>query len=158
MKFKEIFSQFLKNKDKLKIINVASADKHAKPNSAPKMLMDILGPNRIYFLDYKFTQTHSNILKNPQLSLSFMDDENFAGYRLNGKAQILETGKEYEKVEKEWEKRVVRYQADRIIKRMHGHETAREAEGELPKNFVVVKFTASEGSVVKPDRVLRAKE
>ncbi len=158
MKFKEIFSQFLKKKKDLKVVSVASCNLKRVPNSAPKMLVDIDRPNCIFFLDYKFTRTYSNIRKNPQLSISFMDDDAFEGYRLTGTCKILETGEEYERIKKYWEKRVSFYTADRIIKRMKGYSTAREAEETLPKNFVVVKFLAKEGSVVKPDRVLRTKK
>ena len=48
------------------------------------------------------------------------------------------------------------YQADRILKRLTGQFSTREAEDRLPPNFVIVKFVAQEGAVIKPDRVLRA--
>src|SRR3989338_8118404 len=119
--FKNIFDRFLEHKKNLKIISVASADSKCRPNSAHKMLVDVIAPNEILFLDYKFTQTFSNINQNPQLSISFMDDAAFTGYRLTG------------------------------------HYSTREAENNLPKNFVIVKFIAEEASMIKPDRVFRAR-
>ena len=154
--FKKIFAEFLENKKQLKVISVASCDSSCHPNSAPKMLIDIAEPNRVYFLDYRFTKTYSNIQKNSIVSVSFMDDDSFTGYRLTGSCEILSSGKEYEVAKKSWEKKLISYEADRIVKRVTGRYSTREAENVLPKDFVVVKILAEEASTVKPDRVLRA--
>src|SRR3989338_6134038 len=154
--FKNIFDRFLEHKKNLKIISVASADSKCRPNSAHKMLVDVIAPNEILFLDYKFTQTFSNINHNPQLSISFMDDAAFTGYRLTGNGVVLDKGAEYEQAKASWSERLVSCEADRIIKRLTGHYSTREAENNLPKNFVIVKFIAEEASMIKPDRVFRA--
>ncbi len=155
--FKNIFNRFVEHKKGLKVISVASADRHGRPNSAHKMLVDVVPPNEILFLDYKFTQTFSNIHENPQLSVSFMDDVTFTGYRLTGRCEVLETGAEFDEARESWSKRLISYEADRIIKRLTGHYSTREAENTLPKNFVIVKFIAEEASMIKPDRVFRAR-
>jgi general stress protein 26 len=156
LKFKEIFEEFFEYKKRLKVIYVASCDSGCTPNSAPKMLVDVLEPNGLYFLDYKYTQTYANILKNQKLSVAFMDDDTFTGYRLTGEALILSAGDEFEKVKHSWEKRLISYEADRILKRLTGYYSTKEGENVLPRNFVIVKLVATEGSTVKPDRVLRA--
>ncbi len=155
--FKIIFERFLEHKKGLKVISVASADHKSRPNSAHKMLVDVIAPNEILFLDYKFTQTFSNLNENPQLSVSFMDDVAFTGYRLTGYGVVLDKGAEYEQAKESWSKRLVSYEADRIVKRLTGHYSTREAESSLPKNFVIVKFIAEEASMIKPDRVFRAR-
>lgn len=156
MTFQEIFQVFVHNKKHLKTLSVASCDLKGKPNSASKMLVDVLAPNQIFYLDYKFTQTYANLHQNPQLSLSFIDDANFTGYRLNGRGKELHAGPDLKRARKEWEARVIRYEADRMLKRITGHHSAREAENALPDDFVIVLFLAQEAAVIKPDRVLRA--
>lgn len=156
MDFREIFQHFTEEKQNLKVVSVASCDLQGKPNSAPKMLIDIAEPNLVFFLDYKFTQTYTNLQINPQLSLSFMNDAAFTGYRMTGVGQILESGPEFEAVKKCWDKRVIAYETDRIIQRIRGGFSTKASESSLPKNFVIVKFTSKEASVVKPDRVFRA--
>lgn len=156
MKFKDIFDVFLNKEKDLKVINVASCTKTAKPNSASKMLVNIKAPNLVFFLDYKFTQSYHNILENPQISISFMDDASFTGYRLTGACKILESGPEFEAASKSWERRLIAYEAERIVQRMTGHYSTREAERSLPRDFVIVRLEADEGSAVKPGRVLRA--
>jgi general stress protein 26 len=156
MEFNEIFQFFLMHNSTLKVISVASCDKEGKPNGAPKMLVDIMEPNAVFFLEYKFTRTYSNITENPQISLSFMDDPSFTGYRLTGTCEILTEGDEYEQTKIKWTERLGRYEVDRIIQRVKGLYSSKEAEENLPKDFEVIKVTAKEASIVKPDRVLRA--
>ena len=156
MEFQDIFNRFLEQGTSFKVLNVASADKGGLPNSAAKMLVDIKEPNRIYLLEYKFTKTYLNLISNPHLSLSFLDDTNFTGYRLTGSCEILAFGEDYEEAKAAWQKRAIAYEADRIVKRVTGEFSTRDAENNLPNDFVIVKFTANEGAVVKPDRVFRA--
>lgn len=156
MKFKEIFDIFLDRKNFLKVIHVASCSRSWKPNSAAKMIVDILPPNIVLFLDHKFTQTYSNLRQIPQLSLSFMDDVEFRGYRLTGICTVIDSGEDFENARKRWGKRLLSYEADRISQRVKGLPSSREAENSLPEDFVIVKFTALEAAVIKPDRSLRA--
>ncbi len=157
MNFKEIFENFLDHQKDLKVISVASCDFSAKPNSAAKLLVDVVVPNHVYYLDYNHTQTYHNIQVNPQISISFMDDAAFTGYRLTGTAKCLTSGTAYEEARKSWEKRLIAYEADRIVRRVMGHYSTKESENTLPKDFVIIQFTALEAAVIKPDRVLRAK-
>lgn len=157
MNFKQIFENFSDHQKELKVINVASCDLSGKPNSAAKLLVEVEMPNRVYFLDYNHTQTYANTQANPQLSISFMDDAAFTGYRMTGTAESLTSGKEYDKACRSWEKRLIAYEADRIVRRLMGHYSTKESENTLPKDFVIIKFTALEAAVIKPDRVLRAK-
>lgn len=156
MTFDEIFQAFQQSKEQLKILSVASCDENGHPNSASKMLVDIARPNKVFYLDHKFTTTYNNLKNNPHLSISFMDDVNFTGYRLSGKGKILHSGKEFKAASKQWEKRLIRYEADRMLRRITGHHSAREAENALPADFVIVLFIAENGAVIKPDRIFRA--
>ena len=156
MYYKEIFQHFMEENQNLKVISVASCDLQGKPNSASKMLVNIAEPNLAFFLDYQFTQTYSNLQINPQLSLSFMNDTNFTGYRMTGIGHVLESGEEFEAAKRCWDKRVIAYESDRIIQRIRGGYSTKNSESSLPKNFVIIKFTSKEAAVVKPDRVFRA--
>ncbi len=154
--FDAIFESFSSHSLQLKVLHVATCDPQGKPNSAPKMLVDVVLPNRVYFLDYVYTQTYANIVANGQASVSFMDDAAFRGFRLTGNCQVLETGKELEQARQRWAKRLIRYEATRIIDRARGLFSEKEAENALPHDFIIIRLDAQEGSIVKPDRVLRA--
>lgn len=155
--FDEAFNNFIDRKKALKVIYVATCSNQGYPNSVAKMLIDIMKPNLLYFIDYKFTRTYANLKENPHFSLSIMDDVNFLGYRLDGDCELLTEGEEYEAIKKKWNKRVIHYEADRIAKRLAGEHSASEAEMHMPSDFVIVKCKASESSIVKSASVLRHK-
>ena len=102
MEFSEIFQQFLDRRNSLKIIFVASSGDFGRPNCAPKMLVDIVKPNKVYYVDFRFSSTFANIHRNWQSSLSFMDDEHFTGFRLNGFSQIIDSGRDYQLIRERW--------------------------------------------------------
>ena len=156
MNFQEIFEIFMERKNNLKVVHAATCGADGKPNSAPKLLVEITAPNQVYFRDNKLTQSFSNLQTNPAISLSVMDDTNFTGYRLTGTCEILESGPELEWAREIWEKRLISYEAERMIKRVTGGYSTKESESSLPQDFVLIKVTASEAAVVKPGRIVRA--
>jgi hypothetical protein len=85
-----------------------------------------------------------------------MDDRAFKGFRLTGRCHVIQTGEEFENAKKRWERRLITYEAERLIERSKGFYSERIAESALPKNFVIIKLVGEEAAVVKPDRVLRA--
>ncbi len=156
MEFPEIFQQFLERKNSLKTVFVASSDDFGRPNCAPKMLVDIVKPNKVFYVDFKFSRTFTNVHQNWQSSLSFMDDRNFTGFRLNGFSQVIDSGRDYQIIKEKWAQRVISHEADRLINRLKGIFSTHESEFTLPNDFVIIQFIAEEASLVKPDRVLNA--
>ncbi len=120
------------------------------------MLVDVVEPNKVIYLDYRFTQTFKNAMRGHQVSISYMDDRAFKGYRFTGVCNLLETGEEYQLAKKRWDKRVISYEAERLIERSKGFYSERQAENALPQDFVLMQLVAQEAAIVKPDRVLRA--
>jgi len=156
MKFKEIFDEFVQQRNRLKVVFVGSCDPEGKPNTAPKMLIDVIEPNVVFVLDYRSTNTHANVSKNPRISLAFMDEQTFTGFRLTGTCEIVDSGKDFELAKEVWHKRLISYETDRMLERIRGGFSARHAENVLPENFVVIKLSAKEAARVEPDRILRA--
>ena len=156
MKFSEITKKFIDHGRRLKTIFVATCSSAGEPNCAPKMLINVARSGAVYYLDYAFAKSYANLKVNPRISLSFMDDVEFLGYRLSGAAAILRPGREFDRAKGEWESRVIRYEAERLINRLKGKYSTRESELLLPENFVIVKFIADEAALVKPDRAIRS--
>ena len=157
MNVEDVFKNFISHEREIKVIYVASVGVRARVNCAPKLIAGFREPLTIYMLDYPYTMTHANITEHPQVSVSFMSDEIFTGYRLNGVCEILREGEEFEKARELWMKRLIAYEADRIYQRIKGLSSTREAENKVPEEFVILKFRAQSGSVVKPDRVCRTR-
>jgi len=157
MKFSKLFTNFWQHRDHAKVIFVGSCGSNRKPNVAPKMLVDIVKPNKVFYIDYAFTQSYTNLLQNKHMSLAIMDDRAFRGLRFNGQAKILKKGREFKAVQKKWDQKICHYEAMRMVDRIRGQRSARRAENSLPEDFVIVKFTVREASEVHPDRIIRAR-
>ncbi len=135
---------------------VASVDERGRPNCAPKMIVDIVKPNKVFYVDVKFSRTFANLDQNWETSVSFMDDKHFTGFRLNGYSQVIDSGKEYEIIKEKWGQKIAACETDRMIDRMKGIFSTRESEIMLPEDVAITKFIAEEAAIVKPDRVLKA--
>ena len=156
MEFAEIFRQFLEYHDRLKVVFVGSSDENGQPNCVPKMLIDIVKPNKVFYIDFKFSRTYANVNQNWQSSLAFMDDKTFIGFKLTGFSQVIDSGREFMLVKEKWTQKVISYEADRMIERIKGIFSGQPPAISLPDDYAIIKFIAEEAAIVKPDRVLKA--
>lgn len=126
-------------------ISVGTSDKDCKPNNAPKFLLKYEKPY-VYLIDYSFATTTENLRMNPQAALSFMDLENLEGYRLFGSVELIEKGKEFEKLAGEVERRNIQLSTDRVLEGMRTGKKYRHFALERPDKFVVIKFKTEEAT------------
>lgn len=128
-------------------VDMATADKDGKPNSAPKLLLKTQG-TALYFVDYSIGKTSENLKVNPLACLSFMDLESLSGYRLYGRVEIIEKGKLYEECLKELRQRKMQLSIERIIKGVHSSKAHDKFELEFPERFLVYKVMVDEASEI----------
>lgn len=134
-------------------IAVATANKGGKPNCAPKLLLKIDG-GITYFIDYSIGKTLENLKVNPEVSLSVVDVNSLFGYRLNGKAEIIEKGKIYDECLKELQKKEIKLSVERIVKGVQDGESHKDFELENLERFVVYKVKIEEGCEITPRGVI----
>jgi uncharacterized pyridoxamine 5'-phosphate oxidase family protein len=130
-----------KIKDLLKsreFISVATCDLNYKPNAASKFLLK-LEDKFLYLADHVFGRTFKNLKDNPQVSISFADTNTLYGYQINGKAQILESGAEYDKIIKEMRQKQIDSSAKRIIEGVTSGKTHGGFTISLPDKLVIFK-------------------
>jgi predicted pyridoxine 5'-phosphate oxidase superfamily flavin-nucleotide-binding protein len=135
-------------------VQVATADKGGKPNSAPKLLLKIEG-EIIYFVDYDIGRTFNNLKDNPEVSLSFIDINSLFGYRLNGKVEIIEKGQIYDECLKELGEKKIELSAERIVKGVQDDKAHKDFESEIPERFLVYKVEIEEGCEISPRGVIK---
>lgn len=70
-------------------------------------------------MDDNIAKTVENLRGNPWVSLSFMDIENLEGYRLSGPVELIEDGKAFTDLFGQFDKKLVRFTADRMIEGLH---------------------------------------
>jgi predicted pyridoxine 5'-phosphate oxidase superfamily flavin-nucleotide-binding protein len=134
-------------------VAVSTADKRGKPNSAPKLLLKIDG-GTVYFIDYSIGRTFENLKINPEISLSLIDLHSLFGYRLNGKAEIIEKGKIYDECVKELQKREIDLSVERIVTGIHAGKSHKQFELQISEHFLVYQVHIEEGSEISPRGVI----
>ena len=142
---------FLKARE---FVAVATADKRGKPNSAPKLLLKI-DERIVYFIDYSIGKTVENLRVNPEASLSFIDAKSLFGYRLNGKVEIIEKGKMYDKCLKELREKEIELSVERVIQGVHGGKSHKDFESEMSERFLIYKIKIEEGCEITPRGVIK---
>ncbi len=136
--------RFIKGK---RFVNIATCDLDNRPNVAPKFLLKIKD-NYIYLVDYVRNTTLKNIRVNPRISISFIDMETLKGYQINGSAEILESGKLYDKLFLEYEEKQIDLSTQRLINSLHAKKKHSSFEAELPKEMVILKIQVNEAVAI----------
>ena len=130
-------------------IGLATANKKAVPNAAPKLLLKSTGKT-IYFVDYSFGRTAENLRENPQVSFCLMDHNALIGYRLTGSVEIIEKGKIYEECLKELREKQISLSVERVLKAVQQNTVHKGFEVEIPERFLLYKVTVEEAVEITP--------
>lgn len=77
---------------------VATANKHGRPNVSPRGSFRILDDEHVIFTDGGRMYTLANLRENPQLSAIVYNAETRQGCRIWGKAEIIESGELFDKM------------------------------------------------------------
>lgn len=134
---------------KREFVSIATADKAGQPNSVPRFFLCAKG-DFIYLIDHVMGRTVFNINENPLVSVSFMDQDSLEGYRFNGSAKVLTGGKTYDAMLAEWNKRVVKLSAERVLEAIRTGKKRGHYEVEISEKFALLKIKVE--SVVKIGR------
>lgn len=127
----------------------ATADKNAKPNSAPKLLLKIEG-RKAYFIDYSIGKSYENLKVNPEVSLSCIDFDSLFGYRLNGSVEIIENGDVFEECLREFTSRRIQLSVERVVRGVQDGKAHKGFELDIPERFLVYVVNVGEGCEISP--------
>ncbi|MFC2072524.1 pyridoxamine 5'-phosphate oxidase family protein [Chloroflexota bacterium] len=75
---------------------VATVDKRGRPNVSPRGSFRVLDDEHVIFAEAGRVYTLANLRENPQVSAIFFNPATRQGCRIWGKAEILESGKEFD--------------------------------------------------------------
>jgi len=135
-------------------VSVATSDKNGKPNSAPKLLLKIVG-RAVYFIDYSIGRTAENLKTNPEVSFSYIDINSLHGYILSGTVEIIENGKTYDECLKELQEKEIELSVERIVKGVQYSKPHKDFELEIPERILVYKVQIEEGREISPRGVIK---
>ena len=136
----ENVANFLRSQE---FINIATCDLDNIPNVAPKFLLNIEA-NSIYLVDYVLGKTYRNLNINPKVSISTMNLDTLTGYQINGFAKILNKGKKFDKLIKEYHKKQVQFSVTRLINSVRSQDRSKGFEASLPDKVVIIEIRVEE--------------
>lgn len=126
---------------------VSTVDKNQMPHNACKGIVDIDRKGIVYLLDLYRGKTLANLERNPNISITFVDEHKFTGYCLKGIAAIVDKKLLNPRIIKSWEKKIAGRITHRLLKNIHnetvkGHK--RHPESLLPKPEYMISMEVSE--------------
>lgn len=124
-------------------LSVATCGPDGMPNAAPKFLLKVEG-HTIWLVDYTIGKTWRNLLRNPRVSLSFMDAKMLLGYQLNGTVKIIEKGRIYDRMCNEMIDKEIRLTAQHIIEAVRGNAKHERFEVGITEKFIIFKVSIHE--------------
>jgi len=133
---------------------ISTVDKDGTPHNSCKGIVKIDPSGRFYLLDLYRGRTYQNLSQNPRVSITAVDEHNFKGYSLKGKAKIVPNNRLRSRIMAEWERRITGRIAQRIIKNIHeekGHP--RHPEAFLPKPEYMIVVEAAEVVNLTPQHI-----
>jgi len=138
-------------------ISVATSDPEAMPNAAPKFLLKV-EDDHIYLVDYIIGRTFRNLQINPRISLSFLDSTTLMGYQINGRVEIIDSGKEYATVLKELQDKQIDLSIKRVIEGVTKGQAHKAYEVAIPEQFVILKVKVEEIVQMQPSGTLKREQ
>lgn len=130
-------------------VSIATVGPDGQPNSAPKFFFRAKG-SYIYLIDHVVGKTAFNLKSNPRCSISFMDLDNLEAYQLSGRARMIERGKVFDEILKEWNDRLIHLSADRVLEAVRTGKKRRHYELEMSEKFMILKIKVE--SILKVGR------
>lgn len=129
---------------------IASLDKNGFPHTSCKDIVKIDPEGQVYLVDVYHGLTAENIRRNPQVSISAVDEHKFIGYCLKGKALLMPEDISAEII-KTWEDKITSRLAKRLLRNLSsdkllgnlsedkGHRHHPEASLPAPKHIILIE-------------------
>jgi uncharacterized pyridoxamine 5'-phosphate oxidase family protein len=101
---------------KQKFVIVSTLDSDGSIHCSAKGIVGIEETGKVYLIDLYRSGTFRNLKNNPLVTLTAVNEHEFTGYSLKGKAKIVEREEIKDHIIKEWEERVIDRISQRVIK------------------------------------------
>lgn len=120
---------------------VSTLDPKGYIHCSAKGIVEAKEDGRVYIMDLYRSKTFSNLKSNSLVSITAVNEHEFIGYTLKGKAKIIEKDKIEEDLLKSWNKKVVSRASTRLIKnirRDRGSSTHPEVRFPEPQYLIEI--------------------
>jgi hypothetical protein len=83
---------------------VATASPDGVPNATPKGSVRVIDDEHLVFADLFSRKTRENLLKNPKVAVTVVDEKSLKGYQIKGSAELLTAGALFDQMADELKK------------------------------------------------------
>jgi uncharacterized pyridoxamine 5'-phosphate oxidase family protein len=134
-----------------RFVIVSTVDADGTPHASCKGIVEVDEKGWVYLLDLYSKKTFENLLRNPNISLTSVDEHAFLGYCLKGRAKIVPIRKLKHDILSLWEEKINSRISHRIIKNVRGEKGhSRHPEASLPDPEYVIVVRVKEAVDLTP--------
>ncbi|MFH1778204.1 MAG: pyridoxamine 5'-phosphate oxidase family protein [Candidatus Omnitrophota bacterium] len=94
---------------------VSTLDAKRTIHCSAKGIVGIEKEGKVYLIDLYRANTFNNLKRDPTISITAVDEHQFVGYTLKGKAKIIERREIQDDIIKRWEERVIQRVSKRVV-------------------------------------------
>jgi uncharacterized pyridoxamine 5'-phosphate oxidase family protein len=124
---------------------VSTIDKNGRPHNSCKGIVRIEKTGKIYLLDLYKGVTFQNLITNSNISITSVDEHQFRGYCIKGKAKKVQTRNLGSQILKAWEDKITSRATTRVVRNIRGEKGyPNHPEVSLPKPEYLIVFQAEE--------------
>ncbi len=124
---------------------ITTIDRNGFPHNSCKGIVDIGEGEVVYLLDLYKEKTYVNLRKNPNISITAVDEHRFMGYCLKGIASIVKEKDLHSRTIKSWEEKLTKRISKRLLKNLKGEKGhPRHPEALLPKPEYLIAVEVKE--------------
>lgn len=137
---------------------VSTLDSDLKINCAAKGIVGINRNGKVFLIDLYRGKTFNNLLNNPTISITSVDEHLFMGYTLKGKAKMIERNKIENDIIKAWEERVIQRISQRVIKSIkNDKKSGNHPEAKFPHPEYLIEVDVEDIVDLTPSHLKSAK-
>jgi|GEM_PF-130604 uncharacterized pyridoxamine 5'-phosphate oxidase family protein len=142
---KEIPDNIIHFFERQSFVIVSTLDPNNLIHCSVKGVAAIESKGKAYIVDLYKANTFNNLLKNPTITITAVDEHHYAGYTLRGKAKIVEKDGFKDRVLKKWEKSVIQRISKRLIKNLkEERKTPMHPEAIFPSPQYLIEMEVEE--------------
>jgi len=135
---------------------VSTLDSNGSIHCSAKGIVDIDQKGRLYLIDLYLAKTFNNLKKNPVVSITAVNEHEFTGYTLKGKAKIVEKAKIKGHLLSKWEEKVISRVSTRLIKNIKKDQgSLTHPESRFPEPQYLIEVDIEEVIDLSPTHLKR---
>jgi uncharacterized pyridoxamine 5'-phosphate oxidase family protein len=120
---------------------VSTLDRDGGIHCSAKGVVDVKKEGHIYLIDLYKRVTYANLKKNSIITITAIDEDQFIGFTLKGKAKIVKRNRIKESIIKQWEKKIIERISKRVIKNVKKDKSStKHPESRFPQPEYLIEM------------------